>query len=117
MKLPQTQPASYTTSDQSPRFIVYIIRGVDGYTYCGFTGKLVQRIKAHQTGKSISTRRHRPFVIKYLHEVDSRIKARFMEKMIKGQGVSRWLNKQIFSGNKWQSDKLIESYLHTKKFE
>ncbi len=117
MKSPQTQEAQSTMKPTEVKFFVYIIRGIDGYTYCGFTGKLVQRMQAHQQGRSISTRKHRPFVIKYLHECNQRTKARFIEKMIKGQGVTRWLNKQTFTGNKWASDKLIEAYTHARRME
>ena len=99
------------------KFHVYIIRGIDNYFYCGLTGKLEQRMQQHNSKKNKSTKRHTPLTLMFLYETDSRTKARFVEKMIKAQGVQRWYYKQHFTYQLYRSNELIEQYYHTVQMQ
>jgi putative endonuclease len=89
-------------------FHVYIIEGVNKWMYCGISGKIVQRIQDHNKGKSKSTRKHLPYILKFLYETDSRIKARLIEKKIKNFGVRKFYTKLQFSNNYEKGKNWIE---------
>lgn len=74
---------------------IYILHLSNHTHYCGITKNISRRIIQHNCGMSKSTRRHRPVSIKYLKEVSSMMEARLIEKKIKGQGVTRWLHRNI----------------------
>lgn len=98
-------------SDNSKMFCVYIIRGQKDYHYCGQTHDLVSRISAHNQGKSISTRKFKPYVLKWVTETDTRTKARFIEKFIKNQGVKNYLLKCKYTGGQSRQKRLLEKYI------
>lgn len=72
---------------------VYIIKGERNRFYCGMTKDLITRIQAHNKGECISTRWNKPYVLKWIYETDSRIKARFVEVYIKEIGVEKFMRK------------------------
>lgn len=93
----QVSSSNQADIGQVYKFFVYIIQGKFDYYYCGFSGKLVQRLQAHNQKKGKSTRTHAPYVLKYLVEADSRLQARRIEKMIKAQGVRKYYMKRFYS--------------------
>lgn len=92
---------------------LYIIKGVQEFYYCGITQDIYKRYRAHNTGQGKSTRRNSPYVIKYLFEIESMSRARILEKIIKNQGVRKWLYKQTGKLSTHYSNKKIELFNHT----
>jgi len=76
---------------------LYILKLKDNTCYCGITQYLVKRISDHQKGKSRSTRRKLPLVIKYVKEYPTMQAARLDEIKIKKQGPCRWWVKNSYS--------------------
>lgn len=72
---------------------VYILKMKDSTHYCGIARNVLKRIIQHQKGRSKTTRNKRPLVIRYVKEVPTIFHARTMEKLIKAQGVTRWMIK------------------------
>jgi predicted GIY-YIG superfamily endonuclease len=78
---------------------LYIVMLRDKTCYCGITSDIVRRITDHMKGKSKSTRRKLPLVIKCIKEFESMQSARSMEVLIKKQGPYRWMVKHGYSDN------------------
>lgn len=83
---------------------VYILGLSDSTHYCGIARKVVKRILDHQKGRSKSTRRKRPLVIKFITEMKNIIDARQLEVKIKKQGVTRW-----WIRNQHRTDNIVTS--------
>ena len=81
----------------SQRFYVYILKGSKDWHYCGITNNILRRYIEHNQGKSISTKKHSPYVLRWMKEVRTRQQARFIEVMIKRKGVRRYLTKQQYT--------------------
>lgn len=80
------------------KVFTYILKGKADFFYCGITKDINKRIFQHNTGKSISTKKHAPYSIKYLTRCASRQSAHRLEVRIKRQGVKRWYQKNIQFG-------------------
>ena len=65
-------------------YFVYILRSLkDNNYYTGSTSNLVQRIKAHNSGKVASTQKRKPFELVYFEEHQNLIDVRQREKFLK----------------------------------
>ncbi len=73
-------------------FFVYVLRMSDSRYYTGLTGNIFQRFLQHSKGQSKSTRYFRPVYLFALYTVDTRLKARDLEKKIKSRGAYRFVN-------------------------
>jgi putative endonuclease len=78
-------------------FYVYILLLSNATHYTGITNNLTRRFIEHNQGKSISTRHHRPVILKFSQKFKTRDQARAKEVYIKNMGAKRFLNKLKFS--------------------
>ena len=76
-------------------YTVYVLRSMkDGRYYTGYTSNLARRLNEHNSGKTESTRRRRPFVVVYKEEYETQTEAKFREKFLKtGKGREELRNK------------------------
>lgn len=58
-------------------------------TYIGITNNLERRLKEHNSGKSIFTRKYMPWKLVYNEELDDRLQARKREKYFKSSAGRR----------------------------
>ena len=79
-------------------YTVYVLRSLkDGRHYTGYTRDLWRRLKEHESGKTTSTKKRRPFEIVYTEVYELQEEAKKREKYLKsGQGRNELKN--IFSG-------------------
>ena len=89
---------------------LYILKLNDSTHYCGIARNLYKRVEQHFKGRSKSTRRKRPIVLKYAKEFESLLEARKMEVLIKSQGVTRWWIK-----NSSRKDNVISSTANSQQ--
>jgi len=67
-------------------FYVYLIQSeVDSSFYIGYTSNLELRIKQHNKGKSIYSRRKKPWKLVYSEELENKTSALKREKFLKKQ--------------------------------
>ncbi|MFQ5865601.1 MAG: GIY-YIG nuclease family protein [bacterium] len=78
-------------------FYTYILLLSNNTYYTGITDNLVRRLLEHNQGKSKSTCRHRPVILKHIEKFKTRAQARAKEIYIKNMGAKRYLNKLKFS--------------------
>lgn len=97
-------------SEGERKFYVYILMGLSEFYYCGISQDLYKRYTDHNRGYSKSTRKHLPYVLKWLHVVDTRMKARFIEKQIKRTGVRKFYRKEVYGCNINHSKNLVEEF-------
>lgn len=98
--------------ERKARFYVYILKGARDWHYCGITSDMYRRYLEHNSGQSVSTKKNGPYVLRWMREYDSRAKARFVEVMIKKQGVKRWMSKAQFSDGMREVMFRIELFYH-----
>lgn len=71
---------------------VYILKSeVASITYTGSTLDIDNRLKEHNSGKSVFTRRHRPWRVIYQESYEELSQARIREKYLKSSAGRRWL--------------------------
>ena len=75
---------------------VYLIASIDeDWSYVGFSNRLDERIQEHNAGKVQSTKAYAPFEMIAFVAVNSRQKARQLEKYFKsGSGIA-WMNRRL----------------------
>jgi len=67
-------------------FYVYLIQSeVDSSFYIGYTSNLELRIKQHNNGESIYSRRKKPWKLVYSEELENKTSALKREKFLKKQ--------------------------------
>ncbi|MFA9206597.1 MAG: GIY-YIG nuclease family protein [Burkholderiaceae bacterium] len=67
-------------------FYVYLIQSeVDASFYIGYTSNLELRIKQHNNGESIYSRRKKPWKLVYTEELENKTNALKREKFLKKQ--------------------------------
>ena len=88
---------------ESSTYTVYVLRSLkDGKHYTGFTSDLDRRLKEHNSGKTASTKRRRPFVVLYTETYDSKPEAAKREKFFKtSKGRDELKNQLIGAVPKW----------------
>lgn len=65
-------------------YYVYLLKCEDGSLYCGWTTNLIQRFKAHQSGKGAKyTKAHKPLEIYYYESYADSTSAKKREYEIK----------------------------------
>jgi putative endonuclease len=73
---------------------VYVLRSLlDNKRYVGMTLNLAKRIAEHNSGKVISTKSRRPFILIYKGEYPNYTRARVREKYFKSAAGRRFLDK------------------------
>lgn len=77
----------------------YVLKSDKGHFYCGISSNLPQRVKQHNSGKSISTRNKGYWFLKWVISCNSYREARFIEKLIKNTGVRVWYLKNVYYRN------------------
>jgi len=65
-------------------YYFYILQCADNKRYYGYTKDLKRRLKEHQTGRNISTKRRRPLKVVYYEIFNSKDSAKIREKQFKG---------------------------------
>ena len=75
---------------------VYLIESTgEEWAYVGFSKRLKERLQEHNAGNVPSTKAYAPFELIAFVAVDSRKKARQLEKYFKsGSGIA-WMNKRL----------------------
>lgn len=67
-------------------YFTYILKsGRDGKNYIGFTADIKKRLEYHNTGKNISTRHRRPFMVIYFKKFQNKKLAMEHEVWLKKQ--------------------------------
>jgi putative endonuclease len=75
-------------------FYVYVLKSkIDNSFYAGQTGNLQERIKRHNTGRSVYTKAKMPWELVYFEEFETRIDALHREQEIKS-----WKSKILLDG-------------------
>lgn len=65
-------------------YYVYIIKSKKRkWHYVGFTENIERRIKSHNSGKIVSTKYYKPFILVFVQIVKDRKNARDLEKYLK----------------------------------
>jgi len=78
-------------------FYTYILVNEKGSkTYVGHTNDLERRLKEHNDGKSIFSRRYKPWRVLYKEAHKTEIEAIKREKYLKSAAGRRWIKKNIF---------------------
>ena len=88
----EAKPTYQTTA----HIYIYILRLSDRTYYTGITEDIKVRLKQHQQGRSISTRRNLPVELVYCTTMPERTLARILEKKIKARGARRYLQDLMF---------------------
>lgn len=71
---------------------VYVLRGYNGMHYTGITKDIVRRFNEHNTGKSKSSKKNKPYSIVYLNLCYDYKNAHALELHIKNKGAKNFLN-------------------------
>ena len=75
------------------KYYVYILQSEKtGRFYCGQTHNLQDRLTRHNSGRSKSTAKERPWKLIHTFIFDSRSEAMLLEKKIKKRGIKRYLD-------------------------
>ncbi|MBI3586826.1 MAG: GIY-YIG nuclease family protein [Ignavibacteriales bacterium] len=73
-------------------YFVYALRSLkDNRFYIGMTSDVIRRFERHQRGGVSSTKNHRPFVLLYSEELETRVQARQREKFLKSGAGHKFL--------------------------
>lgn len=68
---------------------VYVIKSKNkNFRYVGITNNISERLDRHNTGRNVSTKNHKPFVLIRSEQYNDYKKARIREKFLKS-GVGR----------------------------
>ena len=87
-------------------YYFYILQCADNKRYYGYTNNLIRRLKEHQVGKNISTKRRRPLKVVYYETCDSKDAAKAREKQFKrGRTRKSTIDKLI---NEFPPERLAE---------
>ena len=79
-------------------FTVYVLKSLkDGKRYIGYTNNFQRRFQEYNSGKTISTRHRRPFVLIYKEEFGTKEEAKQREKFLKSGVVREELNNILFN--------------------
>jgi len=80
-------------------FYVYVLKSLKtGTFYKGLTGNLERRIKQHELGQCLSTRKILPIILVHVEICSNRIEARKMEKYLKS-GYGREIIEELLERN------------------
>ena len=80
-----------------PKFYVYVIEGLSGFTYIGQTNNIEDRLLRHNGGREKSTKNHRPFKIIHIEEFDNRSRAMRREKSLKSGQGREWMHSNLLN--------------------
>ena len=79
-------------------FFVYILKSINyPKTYSGRTENLEKRLKEHNAGYNLFSKKYKPWKIIYFEEVDSLDKSIEREKYFKSKVGRNWMKKNLFS--------------------
>ena len=77
-------------------FFVYILKSeIDGTYYVGSTEELKKRLERHNQGRSLYTKRKRPWKLVYFEEHPDRSSAVKRENQIKGRKDKRYIESLV----------------------
>ena len=82
-------------------FYVYMLVSIASpeQRYTGFTAHLKQRIKAHNAGESVHTRKHRPWKLVNYFAFDDEDRARQFEYYLKSGSGRAFANRHFWPSN------------------
>ena len=73
----------------------YILKSLkDGKYYYGMTNNIEERLKFHNSGRVLSTKSRRPFIIHYRECYETRVEARTREAFYKSIAGYLWLKQE-----------------------
>ncbi|MEK7621923.1 MAG: GIY-YIG nuclease family protein [Patescibacteria group bacterium] len=77
-------------------YLVYILKSVNFQKfYTGYTDNFSRRLSQHNDGKSIYSRRYRPWKIIYQEHFDQQLDAVKRERYLKSAAGRRWLKNKF----------------------
>lgn len=82
---------------------IYILKLSNQKYYTGITNNLDRRLREHMSGKSKSTKYHRPIYLAFMTDSFNRKNARKIEVFIKNMGAKRFMTKN-------KTEKLYDDY-------
>lgn len=78
------------------RYFVYVLKSErDGIRYVGSCADTQKRVHQHNNGESRFTRGHRPWILIYKEEYNTRGEAMKREKFLKSGQGRKWLDKNL----------------------
>ena len=78
-------------------FLTYVLESeLFSKTYVGHTDDLNRRLKEHNNGKGLYSRRYKPWVIIYKESFNSLEESVKKEKYFKSAAGRRWIKKNLF---------------------
>jgi len=76
-------------------YFVYVMKSkINGRLYKGITGNIEKRLKDHNSGKTRTTRKWKPYELVYFEAASDRATARKREKYFKTVSGSRYLKRK-----------------------
>jgi len=81
-------------------YLYVLLSDIAPKTYTGITNNPERRLKQHNKGYHLYTKRFIPWKIVYLEKFNDRIEARKREKYFKSAAGRRWLRKNVFEARK-----------------
>lgn len=79
------------------KYTVYVLISKElSKTYVGQTDNFERRLKEHNDGKSLFSRRYKPWSLFYKEEIESLIAATNREKYLKSAAGRRWVKRNLF---------------------
>jgi len=80
-------------------YITYILLSrIASKTYVGHTNNLKRRISEHNSGKTVFSKRYKPWTIIYTEKFLDEQSSIKREKYFKSAAGRRWMKKNLFSG-------------------
>jgi putative endonuclease len=77
-------------------YFVYVMKSkINGRLYKGITGNIEKRLKDHNSGKTRTTKKWKPYELVYFEAVNDRIEARKREKYFKTLSGSKYLKAKM----------------------
>lgn len=79
-------------------FFVYILKSINySKTYTGRTENLEKRLKEHNAGYNLFSKRYKPWRVIYFEEVDSLQNSIDKEKYFKSKAGRNWIKENLFN--------------------
>ncbi len=77
-------------------FYTYVLKSqVAMKYYTGYTGNLKSRLSDHNKGRSLYSRRYRPWILVYSENFETELEAQNRERYFKSSAGRRWLKIKV----------------------
>lgn len=80
------------------RYITYVLKSLNfKKTYIGHTDNLERRLREHNDGKGVFTKRYKPWKVLHVEMFNCEEESIKREKYLKSCAGRRWMKKNLFS--------------------